>query len=85
MKEKTVKEWIDTIKSDDIRNRFYDNAFEYNRGITLDTKTKSLELAIGSAFSWSDSKEGLKFWSNIAKESALKSLKVIAPDDYEIY
>ena len=60
---RTNKEILDYIDSQPWKDKFYKNAFESERG------TKSFDASlIDSVFYWGDTKEGSRFWAEIAEK-----------------
>lgn len=63
---KTIGEWLKELPKD-VRKKAMDNVqeLEFDPEETLNEDVRSLGSAIGSAFIWSDSPEGLDYWSKI--------------------
>lgn len=56
--QKTIRQWFETIKDYDVKNRALLNCPSFN----IDKKVENLCYALMS-FAWTDTPEGYKYWN----------------------
>lgn len=70
---KTIKDWLNTIADDEIREK----ALKYCLHDDV-TEPESLSDAIKCAFDWLGSPEGLFYWVKISDQAATGKLEIIS-------
>lgn len=59
---KTIREWFETIKNKDVRQRAFANTNEDR----LEHSASKFSYALSFAFTWASTKEGHKYWESVA-------------------
>lgn len=72
---KTVKQWLETIADEEIREKALRNA---RHTLTIDFECEDMETALNS-FTWEYTEEGYCYWSNINDANDRNELKTLIP------
>ena len=67
-KEKTIKEWLNTLKEP-----YKSKALRQTNSYTSKETTNCISNALYKAFDWSDSQEGWEYWKDLA--SSLENIE----------
>lgn len=62
---KTIQEWLNLLP-EEYRDLAIENMKEQSSPATWETKRRSLDAALGSAFVWGDTKQGHIFWETLS-------------------
>lgn len=67
-KEKTIKEWLNTLKEP-----YKSKALRQTNSYTSKETTNCISSALYKAFDWNDSQEGWEYWKDLA--SSLENIE----------
>ena len=67
-KEKTIKDWLNTLNEP-----YKTKAIQQTNKDILKEKANSLTIALYKMFGWSESEEGLEYWSDLT--SSLENIE----------
>lgn len=77
--KKTIKQWFESVADPKLRKELMDAMDKHN----CNNKVGSLSSAIRCSFSWSSTKQGVRYWSKIANDANKGKIKLL-PDNPKV-